>query len=113
MPGGIGGMIASSEPAPAFPPGARYILRNLPEPPPEQLSRDPLPGSGMIVLIGRAPAYMQAIAEGLGPQAELQRRFADYISATCPDADLERLTQARQAILTEPLERSWSRLQKG
>ena len=57
----------------------------------------------MVVLMGQALAYRQAIAEDFGSQAELQRQFGDYIFATYPDADLERLTQAWQAILTEPL----------
>ena len=103
MPDGIGEMIASTDPALVVLPGERYILRNLPELPVEQLSRDPVLRSALIILIGQALKYMQAIADGLEPEPELQRLLGEYIFTTYPEADLRRLTEAWQAILTEPL----------
>ena len=103
VPDGIGEMIASTDPALVVLPGERYILRNLPELPVEQLSRDPVLRSAMIILIGQALKYMQAIADGLEPEPELQRLLGEYIFTTYPEADLGRLAEAWQAILTEPL----------
>ncbi len=103
MPDGIGEMIASTDPALVVLPGERYILRNLAELPVEQLSRDPVLRSAMIILIGQALKYMQAIADGLEPEPELQRLLGEYIFATYPEADLGRLTEAWQALVTEPL----------
>ena len=103
VPDGIGEMIASTDPALVVLPGERYILRNLAELPVEQLSRDPVLRSAMIILIGQALKYMQAIADGLEPEAELQRLLGEYIFATYPDADLGRLTETWQALVTEPL----------
>ena len=103
VPDGIGEMIASTVPALLVLPGERYILRNLAGLPVEQLSRDPVLRSALIILIGQALKYMQAIADGLEPEAELQRLLGEYIFATYPEADLGRLTEAWQAIVTEPL----------
>ena len=70
VPGGIGGTVAFTEPAPVVLPGARFVLvRTLAELPVEQLSDDLMPGSGTIILIGRALVYVQANADGLEPQA--------------------------------------------
>ena len=103
VPDGIGEMIASTDPALVVLPGERYILRTLAELPVEQLSRDPVLRSALIILIGQALKYMQAISDGLEPEAELQRLLGEYILATYPEADLGRLTEAWQAIVTEPL----------
>ena len=105
VPDGIGEMIAPSDPALVFLPGARFILRNLRGLPTEALSRDPVLRSGFIVLTGRAVAHMDTIVEGLGPETPvLQRQIAEYILAVYPDADLERLMEALQAVRTGPLE---------
>ena len=93
----------STDPALVVLPGERYILRTLAELPVEQLSRDPVLRSTLIILIGQALKYMQAIADGLEPEAELQRLLGEFILATYPEADLGRLTEAWQAIVTKPL----------